>query len=372
MADPSQPPEQDAAPIDAEFEPVEVSTPEIGLAVTPGWVAFCLLGLVSLTSLGLALAAMGLFGSQGTPSSSVVDDPALRSQVQAAITRMEAVEARLATLTATVDARMTSQTTNTEAMDALSVRLNVVEEALTRLETLSAENGFDGAAGAPSLLSGRLENIETGLSRLQEEQQAASSRAVGGEALDALQSELTALRSELSDLRTSEADTDRKQAAALALMTVNGEAARGRPFLLGYQQLRAALQDDRRVLALEPYAARGVPTLDQLETAFANLEQVALEAESRAEEIEPGWIDQLFGDSVRVRRTSTTPLSQTLATAHSALKEGETETALTVLEQLPPDQLGVFADWIDKARARITLNETLDSLRLMVMSRGQP
>ena len=367
MSDPSHAPEQDPAPIDAEFEPVKITTADTGLSIAPGWVAFCLLGLVSLASLGLALAAMGLFGTNN-PAPPSGDEIAVQTDLQPVMTRLEALETRLATLTTTVDEHLLSQRRSDEDRQASLTRLQDLEDAVSRLETLTSAENFGQGTGEPTLLLGRLDRLETGLSRLENQQ----SSVAGTAALEVLQTELTALRAELSDLRTGEADIELRQAAAVALMAVNVEATRGRPFLLGYQQLRAALPDDSRVLALEPYATRGVPTLEQLETSFAEIEQEALAIEAENAAVEPGWVDQLFGDSVRVRRTAATPLSDALLAARTSLESGEIESALSELSQLDDAPKALFSDWMADARGRVTLNRALDSLRLMVMSRGQP
>ncbi len=370
MSDPSPQPEPAAAPIDAEFEPVDTPAPDARLSVTPGWFAFCLLGLVSLTSLGLSFMGSSLFRTP-IPPQLPVDSVRVQADMTALSTRLDRISERLETLSGQVETGLSARAAEDRNRAGLSTRLATLETALTRLETRLTDSSVSPEGGEPLLLLSRIEQIESAVSDLGSGQGAAASSAELA-ALEALQSELGVLRSELTDLRTGEADTQRRQAAALALMAVNTEAARGRPFLLGLQQLRAALPGDSRVAALTPYAPHGVPTLEHLQARFRVLQADAVATDAAAADIEPGWVDSLFGDSVRVRRTRATSLAQQLDRAGTALESGDIETALSELDQLPAAQRDLFAGFMQDARGRRTLDETLDSLRLMVMSRSQP
>lgn len=352
-------PGEDAAPIDAEFEPTETNSRQNSLMRGPGWMPVGILLVV------LALLSSYIVWTRGLPFH--------RSQTpvaEAPISGISELEAKVIALESelTQQTRMVSTTQQTlaevsEQLSALRSSLGETQAQIARLDGRIADaDTVDGSVTVPESLIERisaLENMRPDPAGTVEQAQ-----------IDALSSDIAELRSEIR-MAPDQSDERRLQQASLAMIAISAEAARGRPFVLGYQQLVIALPDNTLVKGLEPFAQQGVPTRTALQQDFAELKAETLSAASSADGIEPGWVDQLFGDNVRVTRTATTPLVETLERAAEQLEQGDLEATITQLDTIPDAQANRFAAWIGDAQDRIDLDQRLDSLRLLLVSLAQ-
>ncbi len=71
---------------------------------------------------------------------------------------------------------------------------------------------------------------------------------------------------------------------------------------------------------------------------------------------------------MQVRREGDTPVFEALDTAEEALADGDLGGAIVALEQIDGPAGESLQGWLDEARARRTLERTLDTLRLDLMA----
>ena len=344
-------------PIDAEFEPTETKNDGRRFGNAPGWTGFGILFVVLLLLLSYVIWNSVTATPAATPAAERSDPD-----------RMAGIEQTLSGLRDQTD----QQAVAIGALNASLSRLNQDVEALktqiSALETQTAElddrivesDSATGSLTVPQSLIDRISGLESAI------QSAERSSAE----IASVQEQLQTLRGQIELGRPSQT-ADRLPQASLALIAINAEAARGRPFVLGYQQLSTALPDNTIVAGLAPYAQSGVPTRAELTTDFATLHRSALDEATQADGVEPNWVDQVFGDNVRVTRTAATPLVETLDRAASALEDGDLDAAIRHLDTLPAAPAERFDDWIASAQDRIDLDQRLDSLQLLLVSLAQ-
>ena len=80
----------------------------------------------------------------------------------------------------------------------------------------------------------------------------------------------------------------------------------------------------------------------------------------------------IFGDGVTVRREGETVLKDELEDAVKHLQAGDLDRTITQIEALDPAVQTVFTDWLDNARKRQMLEDTLEALRLTMISKDRP
>jgi hypothetical protein len=395
---PPPPATGDNAPIDAEFEPAAPRTkaPKQTNRSGPGWLAFGLVGLISIASLGLAAASSGLL-------------PGFKDDADA----LEPIKTDIAALKVTGDLSQEAVTQLAEDITRLNAfRRNAVNSqrninqqfedingAIEVLEAdISAAMGDTPIAAAtvatgPELAATEATQtepadiMETRFSELEARIAALSNAAsVETNSADIATIELTAIEEEIGLLRerldvveaelaeqpapAEQTDTNSED-AALALSAIEAAARRGRPFLAAQQKLATALPSNTAAARLEALATDAVPTLADLRASFPDLMSKAIDAEAQAEGGSSSWMRSLFGDGIKVRKKGEVTASDHLLAASEALGERDLETAISRITALDPVVQTVFTDWLDNARKRQTLEDTLEALRLTMIAKDR-
>lgn len=377
------------APIDAEYELAETDAPEETREETspppekrktsgPGWLSFTLLLLIALSALGLGLWSSGLLqkGLQPTPEETGL--AAIRDRQGEIAARLDGLEEQTAALGETVttlEQRESPAPTqqpaaqnpaSDEALAALETRIADIK---SRLETVSS-NSTDPA---------RLDQLEKAIAN------AGQGSGVAEGEIAALRQQVSALQEQLGQLQTAqsglneqlaalsqedmaiETRSTRRTQAALALSSIEAAATSGEAFSADLAQRLAASVDDPAASRLEALAGTPVPTLAALRQDFAELKPDALSRVASSDD--PGWLGTLFGDTVSVRRSDPeSPTARQLSQAEAALAAGRLGDAIAAIDALPEASRVLFDAWLASARKRQQLDETLNALRLKLIS----
>jgi hypothetical protein len=159
-------------------------------------------------------------------------------------------------------------------------------------------------------------------------------------------------------------------AAALVVVAqaLVGALGRGAPFASEVAALQALGADPQQIAALQPVAAKGVPTAAALAQSFAPLAAPIL---TGASEKQPqGLLDRLERDAsslVRVRPFGAaapegTDPAALVARIEGALAEGDVVGAVAAWDQLPPPAKNVTGDWASAAAARVAADAAAQTL----------
>ncbi|MEL7040069.1 MAG: hypothetical protein AAGL90_01010 [Pseudomonadota bacterium] len=366
----------DDAPIDAEFEPAPSEKPKSSRSFgRPGWIAFGMLGLVSLLSLTLALASIGRVPGF-TPDAGRI--AALQTDLSAVSEAQAQTKARafsiatdvtdLRTRTDNLQADRTRALTDIRALQSEIETLQADISTLQRVRLASLAEDADADESAPIV---DLSNLETRMTTLED---ALVTKLSDYEAT------LEGFRMRLSDLEgkaeaetlTAAVSTNARTEAALALSAIEAAARRGRPFLTAHARLLSALPENEAVQGLEPIAAQAVPTLSDLQTQFPALRDEALDLEAEQKGGGSSWMRTIFGDGVQVRVKDEATSQDQLEQASSALQSGDLPEAIARIEALSTDLQPVFTEWLDNAATRHQLEESLEALRLTMIAEERP
>lgn len=381
MTDTSLPSDTEA-PIDAEFEPAEPVSSLGNQRLRPGWRAFGAVSLLFLVSAGLILANYGLIPGLKPRASDTAELQSEFQQMQADLnTRAQSLES----LQSSVDGSLAELNRLNSNIQGVSNSVDTLRSNVEALENRLASESQAPAMGSENgsittvnpLIIDRLEALENAITNFPDGQ-----TSLQGDATR-LNSELTTLRSDIETLRSElrAAQTVETEAldasvnsadAALALSAIEAAARRGRPFLSGYQRLITALPNERAVMALAPLAATGAPTLASLNDQFPALESRALDVDADTMGETAGFMRGLFGDSLKVRRDGELSSADLLEAANLALKEGDLEGSIVELEKLPPAPKAVFSEWLESANGRLSLENALEALRLVMIAEARP
>ncbi|MEO1476159.1 MAG: hypothetical protein AAFS13_07230 [Pseudomonadota bacterium] len=286
----------------------------------------------------------------------------------------------LTDLTARVDVleradedEVTSPRLANRAITALRTRVEEIEDAQAQITNRQAIR----AEALADLLS-RMESIE----------------AVAGE--EAAQ-EIVALRAEFDALKESIATDDGQSAeiqslqetvdqlreqgnadsedtqvsrALFALLTIEAAAGDGRSFQSAHAQMLEALPGNATVSALAPLATEATPTIAMLQSRFDETATDALQAIVDAESETDGWdwLRNIFGEDLELRRSGA-PVGpeDTLEAARASLQAQDLRGSVDLIETLEGPSTVAFESWLADANQRLTLDESLDALRLVLL-----
>lgn len=378
-------PDPDEPVIDAEFREAE---PERKSRSGPGWGASLILAVLA----AMAGGALGYAGAERLPGllggPAEVSLPDLPEEIAARSDLTRETEARLE-----LQSRLTREVTRLEerlgrAEDRLSappIRIEDgpgedMQEELAALEARLAaieaiEPGDAGGVTDADLartLASASSRIDTLDARLETELNRTESAQLDLETeIRELRDELAELRDDMAETRTeTETRVSAAAEAALALSTIDAAARRGQPFQPALEALRRVKPGLNGLDALAPIAATGAPTVEDLVRQFpavADAARAALQPEADQSGA-MGIAGRLFGDAVQVRREGDAPVYEALQAAQEDLAEGDLGGAIARLEQIEGPAGEALSDWLVKARARRTLERTLDVLRLDLMA----
>lgn len=381
MTESSLPPSsRDEAPIDAEFEPAKPTPkPDRRNASGPGWLAFGLLGLVALSAFGLAAASAGWvpgFSPGSGPVKNLQSDLAdLKSSEDAAAIETASISTEIATLKSRADSLQADRTRAVMDIRGLRGELETLQADIStlqraRIATL-ADSDEEDAAPIMSAASPDLDAIEARVATL--EDALVSQLGTYDATLETLKQRLNELEAQAqSESLTAAGTSNARTEAALALSAIEAAARRGRPFLSAQQKLSAAMPSNQAVQRLSSIAPNAVPTVSDLRAAFPALSEQALDQEAVEQGGASSWMRGLFGDGIQVRQTGQVTTNDQLDTATTALGTGDLSNAIEAVRSLGPDLQPVFTDWLDNAEDRLTLEETLEALRLTMIAEERP
>lgn len=376
MSDPTDPiPQADPVPIDAEFEPARPKRDDRSQSRGgPGWLAFGGLGLVALFTLVAALAGHGLVPGIN-PAASIEQQMTAKLATQS--DALNAVKAEQSAL----DSELSEVKSRLDTQQADRTRLRSEFRDLRDAVAERPSNGADQVASGEALqnLQNRLDQIELALAALPATETTGENNSLVPDLtrrLDGLAADISALKTQLSALETQIAternsaiqSTNKRTDAALALSAIEAAARRGQPFLAAQQRLDAALPGNRAASDLAPLAIKQIPTLSELRESFPPLAEAALDLEAETSPGASGFIRNLFGDGVSVRRKEGAMALDHIETARTALSAGKLNDAAKALKSLDPEIQSVFTDWVNNAEDRVLLETMLEALRLTMIA----
>lgn len=272
----------------------------------------------------------------------------------------------------------------------LATRSEAMLDLVSRLEALeaAAENG-SGVDGPEAQIDPALQETigenTTAIGQLQArlDDLAAAQPVQGASAEDTER-----LTKWVQELRAKEAlsqsaldERGSEQAAMFSVLTIEAAAREGHPFQTALAQLEEAMPGNRSVAKLKPLAATGAPTLARLQREFdaARAEAAKVETSSAEKSDGWGWMRQAFGEAIVVRRPGeeaadgegANSFERIMAQAKDQVEARDLDAAIESLEQLSANLQAPFSDWLEAARARQTLDDGLDELRVALMDAGQ-
>jgi hypothetical protein len=318
-----------------------------------------------------------------TPSPAAEDAPivsvsAATSSPDAA--QIAALEQDLAALVARLE-RLEASTVGGAPDTGLS------DSALTdyamRLDALEQRSAADLGSGTET------ENVTALVQRL-DELEAAQAVQGSQEELDAYREQAAAAHRQVQALnaRVADLESQMQSRAAAASQFVQQSVSAGRLIVTarsgeGYAVQLAALRetarDDAPVLAkldaLQAYARAGVPTEARLRSAFPSVASDIARAVNAAHN--DGWVSETVAELKRivtVRRVSgdvpPDSVDARLMTAERALVAGDLQAAVAAL--VPYEEVGgpAVAEWLDGARTRLDVDQTIAQLETLLLSRA--
>ena len=276
------------------------------------------------------------------------EDAALRAQIADLVARPVA-PAPDATLADRLGVLETSLADRPDTA-AFETRLTTLEDRLTAIEAASV--GGQGAPGAAIVA------MDREMKALRSEMEAQKG---AGSALTADIEAASAAAQERLDAAEAAAQAAAKQAA---LSHVRAAFETGAPLGPALEGLKALGADVPEMLAS---AAEGMPTLLALQDGFAEPARAALDASIRADMGE-GWADRLSaflrsqsGARSLTPREGTDP-DAVLSRAEAALRDGNLQSVLAELAELPPAGVEAMGPWVADATRRLNAEQAITDL----------
>lgn len=198
----------------------------------------------------------------------------------------------------------------------------------------------------------------------------------------ALQQELISTQQSLETRGQREASDGQTMLLVLALNRLTRATATALPFAREVESLRVAMQAEGSAdLAIESaikdlaaHALDGVPTAAGLGIGFDEMALAVIHADSAAED--QGWIDATISRLrriVTIRRVggkvAANSLEGRLSALHDALLADDLATAIIVGEALPAKAQSGATNWLQRARARLAVENALNLLEKEVGER---
>ncbi|MGE0733446.1 MAG: mitofilin family membrane protein [Alphaproteobacteria bacterium] len=202
-------------------------------------------------------------------------------------------------------------------------------------------------------------------------------------ALDQLRTENETLRGELKTLAERLANVEKQKAAPtvdpnlgssafiVAVGQLRDAIASGKPFIAAFDSVRALAGNDAALSSLlaqvEPHAAKGVATVEQLRARFQPLPVKILRAARMPEEGD--WVDRAWArmkSVVIVRRTGENvtgdSIEAAVARAEARLKAGDVAGAVAALDAIKGPGAEPAAEWLAQAKTHVGAAEAADKL----------
>ena len=248
----------------------------------------------------------------------------------------------------------------TQIANRQTIRAEALADLLARVETLEAGGG--------EAASEDLDALKADVEALKAESEADQARS---EEVDQIRSAVEELQAEDADANAADTEAQTASRALFALLTIEAAAREGRSFQSAHGQLAELMPGDATVEALAPLAVAGVPTLAVLQSRFDTAADAALSAvgADAAEDDGWNWVRSVFGDDIEVRRSGSSDdvLQAAFDTAREALDAQDLGAAVEGLEALEGPGADAMGDWLDEARNRLLLDDSLNTLRLSLL-----
>jgi hypothetical protein len=378
MTDSTLPPlSPDETPIDAEFEPAPASAPpRSGSASGPGWFIVGLSFLIACLALLLAAATAGFvpgFKPGTGPLERVRSDVAtLQTDIDQDLSETATLSTDIATLESRADSLSADRTRANADLRNLRTEIETLQADISMLQRArvasladpAETDGVDSDSPDLAALSARVAAMEDAL---------VTQLGTYNTALETLKNRVSSLEDQAASEQLNAASaSNARTEAALALSAIEAAARRGRPFLPAQQKLAAAMPNNDAVARLSAIAPKAVPTLADLRSTFPALRDAALDASAQAEGGNSGWMRQVFGDGIQVRRAGDVTTSDYLDQAKAALDAGNLSDSVEHIRAAGTDIQPVFTDWVSNAEDRLTLEQTLEALRLTMIAEERP
>ncbi len=288
-----------------------------------------------------------------------------------------------------------------EGFAALDKALAQIREELTRMGNEAGEirEQMKAIAARQEEISGRIENLEKRISEIEKRPIADAEGAVAA-AVAAYEQEIADLRQRLETQSRKFAELDReidaKIAEALAqaekisertarnsaLAEAESALARIRGAIETGGGFREALDTISRTLGITPppvlakAAEKGVTPLAELQAEFPEMARAALTASLRAapadspvERLGAFLKSQVAPRSLEPREGDDP--DAVLSRAEAALRAGNLEKALAILDALPEPGKAAMESWIAKARERLEAIRALEELQKAVAAKRE-
>ena len=380
-----------ANPADEKVSKLETAKPKsrAGLVLVALVVVFCL-GLAAWPLLYPRLAPYlpaetaaiisGQFGTQETADTS--DMTAAIKEIEAALkSDYAALSDRIQKLEDTPQTSASVSTADDGKIADLSSQLDAQEQKLTSVlaelsqqkEAISGIENTEPAAVEPSPeiqnqivdlktslldLKTQISNLQLDLAAERDEVKAQSSQISSLE---------TTLKSEIAD-KSKETAENQRTLMLLAIGQLQRETRSDEPFENGLQQVSAVSGDKfaGTIEKLEPIAEVGAPTMTSLQKDFTAIAtDISQSARLPSEETWYGQALHRIASAVKFRRVDETDgddVDAVVARAEEALDANDLDNAVAEIETLSGPAAEVAAPWLEKAKTRLTVEQSITGL----------
>jgi hypothetical protein len=299
------------------------------------------------------------------------------------IGRLETVEAEIATL-----AGGTQETGGGN----LDERIAIVQQRLEELAGLEANvealasdiqaagQGQETNASALASLQSVLPTLESTLATTgQAVEQATEQTATLGQSIETLSGDVQALSTRLGDTESRldhiGGEYQRGAAMVVAIGDIDRAVTKSEPFDSALSSLKLLLSDEApvggSVLALEPLAAGGVPSLTDLKSDYGSTASRVLLAEEGERTLADQVSNNVFG-ILNMRPAGGDVAGSNsravLARAQARLADGDLEGAIGELQSLDEAASAEASSWIESARSRLSAEAAVIDLRAYAQS----
>ncbi|MGI9451690.1 MAG: mitofilin family membrane protein [Geminicoccaceae bacterium] len=274
---------------------------------------------------------------------------------------LAALEQQLSELSQTVASSSEEQQSVSQALTSLQSALPTLESSLSATGTTVEENGQQTAMLGESVdtLRQTTEQLSGDLGGLSKDLGALSDRMGGAE----------------DKLNYIGGEYQRAAAMVVAIGDVDRLIAKAEPFETALESLRALGQDDPSVSsslqALQPMAAKGVPTLLDLKASFGAVGSQILLAEEGNATLADQVSDNLFG-IINMRPAGAEVEGDDsraiVARAQAKLSAGDIEGTIVELDALSKAAAERASGWVADAKARLAADAAIVDLRAHAQS----
>jgi hypothetical protein len=244
-------------------------------------------------------------------------------------------------------------------------RLQAVERVVNGVAETASAGGGDPANAAARVfaLQATVAEVQSRLAAIPSPDQ-----------ITTLTTEVQRLQTEIPAIQASAAAATRAAEAAFAVAAVDQASRKSGPFEADYATLVAMLPENPDVVALEPLAKTGAPTLIELRDQFATLDneivRAGLKAQAGAGFV--GRVQSTMSQWITVRRVDQVGDSADaiVARASARLDAQDIAGAVGELETLQGAPREVAGGWIDAARRRMDIDTRLGAVRAQLARRS--